>query len=284
MDKLVDQFIFTLKERGFAQSTQDEYVYIIKRFFRDLGKDPLEASQEDVRKYQVYLLDKKYAPRSVNLNLAAIRFFYLKTLRRDWPPSFVPWVKQGRRLPTVWSMEEVAKLINSAANFKHRVILMATYAGGLRSCEVVRLKPSDIDSKRMLIHVLGKGNKERFVMLPETLLFALRDYWKWNKGEDKSLWLFPGGKDYSQPYSRSSLRRVFGAAKKRAGIAKPGGVHILRHCFATHLLELGTDLRIIQLLLGHSVISSTEIYTHLRAQFAAQIKNPLDNIASQIKR
>ena len=166
MDKLVDQFIFTLKERGFAQSTQDEYVYIIKRFFRDLGKDPLEASQEDVRKYQVYLLDKKYAPRSVNLNLAAIRFFYLKTLRRDWPPSFVPWVKQGRRLPTVWSMEEVAKLINSAANFKHRVILMATYAGGLRSCEVVRLKPSDIDSKRMLIHVLGKGNKERFVMLP----------------------------------------------------------------------------------------------------------------------
>jgi site-specific recombinase XerD len=161
---------------------------------------------------------------------------------------------------------------------------MTIYATGMRSCEARYLRVEDIDSSpRKQIRVLGKGGKERMVPLTDNLLFALRKYWVENK-DIKTKWLFPGARlCWEQPYCRTSIRRTFAESKLRAGITKRGGVHLLRHCFATHLLESGVDIRVIQILLGHSQLSSTEIYTHLRSTYAQEIKNPLDAIAGLIK-
>lgn len=206
--------------------------------------------------------------------------FYIRTLRMNWPQDFAPWVRKKQRLPLLLSIEEVAAVINATDNIKQRTILMAIYATGMRSCEVRHLKTQDIDSARGQIRVMGKGNKQRMVPLSKFLLYTLRKYWVECK-ENKNEWLFPGvgGDGWRKPYCRTSLRRAFVAAKEKVGLEKPGGVHLLRHCYATHLLESGVDLRVIQILLGHSVINSTEIYTHLRSKFAQEIKNPLDAIA-----
>jgi len=201
-----------------------------------------------------------------------------------WPKDFMPRVKRRKKLPVVLSPDEVVALLNATSNLKHLTMLTTMYAAGLRSFEVVNLKAEDIDSKRMIIHVReGKGKKARLVMLSESLLRSLRNYWvKWSH-EDKTSWIFPGAHDNSVPYSRHSIRRVYREAKEKAGIKKPGGSHVLRHSFATHLLELGVDLRIIQLMLGHAVISSTTIYTHVRQDCYRQIKNPLDMISGKIR-
>jgi integrase/recombinase XerD len=282
MNKYFEEFAFTLKERGFSQSTIATYSSNLRNFFVHAAKDPQLVTPEEIRHYQVFLIDKKFKPRTVNCNLAAVKFFYLKTLKKEWPEKFLPWVKVRKSIPNVLSREEVATVINAALNIKHQVMLMAIYGGGLRSCEVVRLKPLDIDSKRNVIKVLGKGDKERQVPLGEELLLSLRAYWRANKTENKSLWLFPNGLDNLQPYSISSVKRFFQAAKVRAGISKPGGPHLFRHSFATHLLEAGLDIRIVQILLGHSELKSTTIYTHVQQQFIAQIKNPLEAIADKI--
>ncbi|MGZ3806275.1 MAG: tyrosine-type recombinase/integrase [Pseudobdellovibrionaceae bacterium] len=284
MKELLEQFVFSLKERGLTKSTQASYSSIMKKFFIYANKDPLEVTMEDIRKFQVHLIDKSFAPRTINQNMAAIKFFYLKTLKRDWPEDFIAWVKVRRRLPFVLSPEEVADLLNAAKNSKQRTLLMTMYAAGLRPSEVRQLRAADIDSKRMLIHVrFAKGEKERFVTLSPLLLEVLRAYWK-NSKEDKSVWLFPGEHDPKIPYSQTSLGRAYRAAKKKAGIQKPGGPHTLRHCFATHHLEMGTDLRIIQVLLGHTLISTTTKYTHLRQSHVAEMKSPLDLIAEKLKR
>jgi len=284
MDQLIAQFLFTLKERGFSPSTQATYASNLRKFFTYAGKNPQEISPEEVRRYQVFLIDSGFKPRTVNCNLAAVKFFYFKTLAREWPEKFLPWVKQRRTNPVVYSPDEIAEVINAADNIKHRSMLMALYAAGLRSCEVVRLRPLDIDSKRMVIRVLGKGDKERQVTLCETLLLALRRYWVENSSEDKTYWLFPNRHDHSQPYSLPALKRVFANAKAKAKIHKPGGPHVFRHSFATHLLEMGVDIRIIQMLLGHSELSTTTKYTHVQQQFIAQIKNPLEAIRLKLKR
>lgn len=284
-EELIKRFVFTLKVKNLALATQEEYSRDLGYFFLYLGdRDPALATMEDVRQYQVSMIEKQLRPNTVNRRVASVKVFYLETVRTGWPKDFIPWLKKKRKLPIILSLEEVAALINATPNIKQRTIFMTIYSTGMRSCEVRRLTAKDIDSKRDQILIHGKGDKERFAPLTQFLLLALRRYWVECK-ENKSAWLFPGGAEkWQKQYCRTSVRRAFIAAKKRAGITKPGGVHLLRHCFATHLLESGVDLRIIQLLLGHSVISSTEIYTHLRKSFADQIKNPLDAISHLLNR
>lgn len=277
MEELMNQYLMTMKARNFAQSTIDAYCRELQAFLKHVGKNPHDVVADDVTKYQVMFLENGFGPGSINMKIAALKMFFIKTMKNNWPQDFCPWVRKKQRLPLLLSLEEVASIINATENIKHRTILMTIYATGMRSCEVRGLKVKDIDSARMQIRVLGKGNKQRLVPLSKFLLFTLRQYWVKNK-ENKTEWLFPGSL-WSQQYSGTSLRRSFSWSKEKAGIVKPGGVHLLRHCYATHLLESGVDLRIIQILLGHAVINSTEIYTHLRSTFAQEIKNPLDAIA-----
>jgi integrase/recombinase XerD len=280
MDDLFNKFLITMKARNFAQSTIDHYVEDLKIFLRHIGKDILAVTADDVTRYQADLIGRGYSAGHINKKVAAVKMFYIRTMHMNWPQYFAPWVRTKQRLPLLLSLEEVAAVINATANIKQRTILMTIYATGMRSCEVRLLKAKDIDSPRNQIRVMGKGNKQRMVPLSKFLLYTLRKYWVECK-ENKTEWLFPGGGgDYwKRPYCRTSLRRAFNASKKKAGVDKPGGVHLLRHCYATHLLESGVDLRVIQILLGHTVINSTEIYTHLRSKFAQEIKNPLDAIA-----
>jgi integrase/recombinase XerD len=280
MKELFSQFADTMKVRNLAQSTINSYKLFLFEFFKFIGnQDPLSVDYKDVEKYQLHLMDRGLSANTINGKISAVKMFYLKTLRRQWPNDIAPWIRKKRIVPTLFTLQEIASLINATTHIKSRTVFMTVYATGMRSCEVRRLKASDIDSSRMQIKVNGKGGKQRFVPLTPFLLESLRKYWVDYK-QNKSEWLFPGGLDYWKlPYHGVSLRRAFQAAKLRAGIQKPGSLHILRHCYATHLLESGVDIRLIQLLLGHSVMRSTEIYTHLRSQFAQEIKNPLDAIS-----
>lgn len=280
MDELMQQYLMVMKARNFAQSTIESYSRELQVFLKHVGKAPHEVTADDVTKYQVMFLENGFGPGSINMKIAALKMFFIKTMKNNWPQDFCPWVRKKQRLPLLLSLEEVAAIINATENVKQRTMLMTIYATGMRSCEVRGLKAKDIDSARGQIKVLGKGNKQRLVPLSNFLLYTLRRYWVENK-ENKTEWLFPGGggETYKRQYAGISLRRAFNSSKEKVGIVKPGGVHLLRHCYATHLLESGVDLRVIQILLGHSVINSTEIYTHLRSKFAQEIKSPLDAIA-----
>lgn len=281
MEVLIEQFMVTMKARNFAHSTQVHYCYELNNFFLFLGdRDPLSASADDILRFQAFLVEKKLAPNTINCRVAAVKLFYWQTLRRPWPEDLIPWVRRKRRLPVLFSAEEVAAIINATRNLKQRTMFMAIYATGMRCCEVRHLRVQDIDSRRMQIRVQGKGNYPRLLPLSILLLHTLRKYWVESKNENKSKWLFPGGDSWEQPYCTTSMGRAFNTSKKKAGIEKPSGLHVLRHCYATHLLESGVDIRLIQLLLGHAQSSSTEIYTHLRNQFAQEIKSPLDAIAN----
>lgn len=278
MEELMSQYYITMKARNFAPSTIKSYNRELLAFLKHVAKDPYEVVSDDVTKYQVMFLENGFGPGSINMKVAALKMFFIKTMKRNWPQDFCPWVRKKQRLPLLLSLEEVALIINATDNHKQRTILMTIYATGMRSCEVRGLKVKDIDSARKQIKVLGKGNKQRLVPMSTFLLYTLRKYWVDSKSENKTAWLFPGI-NWKNQYAGTSLRRAFGYAKEKVGIVKPGGVHLLRHCYATHLLESGVDIRIIQILLGHSAINSTEIYTHLRSTFAQEIKNPLDAIA-----
>ncbi len=282
MDDFMKRLFIDLKGRGRAEGTIENYKKNVSKFLRYIGKAPELITADEVRQYQITLIDRGLDPQTVNINSASLRFFFLTTLGNNWPSNFVPNMKKKRKLPKVLSQDEVVALINATDNLKHKTIFMAMYAGGLRVSEAIKLKTSAIDSKRMIFTVVGKGGKERNVMLSPALLDAFRRYWVARKNEDKRIFLFPspGG---GAGYSSTSARRGFREAKERAGIKKPGGSHLMRHSFATHLMEMGVELRVIQLLLGHALISSTTIYTHLRQDYLGTMKSPLDIIASQIK-
>jgi integrase/recombinase XerD len=283
MDELLQQFIFKLNLYNRRASTKQQYLSNLKQFFAFLKIDPREATVVDLQKYQVHLIDQKLDPRTINGKMAAVTFFYLRTLDVDWPIPFVPWLKINRKVPSVLSPDEVASIIQNAKGLKYKTIFMTIYALGLRSCEVLSLTYKDIDSKTNVVRVHGKGGKERFVPLSASLLQALRYYWLYWQ-EDKWTWLFPmDGRPTEQAW-RGTILRAYMAAKKRAGVTKSGGLHQLRHSYATHLLEGGVDLRVIQILLGHTLISTTTKYTHLRTDYAVKIKNPLDVIAVKLKR
>jgi len=265
--------------RRLSPKTQYQYIRHVKRFADFVGRSADKATTEDVHRYQLWLASIGTTVPTVNVSATALRFFFKVTLKRRDLADAVVSVREPRRLPVVLSPEEIGRLLASATNIKHRAALSLTYATGLRSSEVVSLKLTDIDKDRMVIRVeQGKGKKDRYVILSPYLLELLRDWWRVarKKGwmSPGQPWLFPGYR--GQHTSARQLHRIVRLAAGRAGIAKRVGVHTLRHCFATHLLEQKTDIRIIQVLLGHKKLDTTALYTRVAISTIGQVTSPLD--------
>jgi len=277
MGKFRDLFERDLQIRGYSPNTVSQYVYCVRNLVKHFRRPPDELTIEDINNFQLHLTkERKVAWATFNIYVFAMRFFFLKTLKRDWAITAIPYQKTGRKLPEILSGVELGALFKAVSNIKHRALLMTAYSAGLRVSELVHLKVGDIDSPRMVLRIKqGKGRKDRYVPLSETLLPVLRQYYKTARPGDD--WLFPGD-DPKLPLTRSSVERVFKKAKKAAGITKHVTVHSLRHCFATHLLEKGTDIRTIQQLLGHRSLSSTQIYTHVAKNFVNRAGSPLDTL------
>ena len=257
-----------LRIRNYSPRTIDTYVEAVARFARHFAKSPDTLGPEDVRAYQVFLVQQKRVSWCVfNQSVCALRFLYQVTLHKDWAITHIPFPKQPKKLPVVLSAREVSRFLRSVDNLKYRTALMTMYAAGLRISEALQLKVADIDSQRMVLRIQqGKGRKDRYVPLAPTLLTALRQYWSAYR---PPCWLFSGASPQRRLHE-SAVQHACAAAAKKARIRKAVHPHTLRHCFATHLLEGGTDLRTIQLLLGHRSLNTTALYLHV-AQKALQL-------------
>ena len=263
-----------MQVRHFSPRTQDAYLQQVSLFARHFGQSPASLGPEQIRDYQLFLTNrKKMAPSSIMVAISALRFLYQVTLKQGWDlGQSIPYPKQPRKLPVVASPEEVLRFLDCAPGLKHRAILTACYAAGLRVSEAVSLRPSDIDSRRQVIRVhQGKGRKDRYVMLSPRLLAVLRDYWRTIRPATRQ-WLFPG----LSPAQPLTTKAVVVACHKALRLSKPLTPHSLRHCFAVHLLEAGTDIRTIQLLLGHRSLSTTARTLHLAAFKVSTTTSPLD--------
>jgi integrase/recombinase XerD len=261
--------------RNFALNTQISYLQQVSCFARHFGKSPAELGEEQIRTYQVYLTtEKKLSPSSIHTAVAALRFLYKVTLKRGWTVEDVlPLPKKQQTLPVVLSPEEVQQFLACVASVKHRAILTTCYAAGLRISEVVHLKPTAIDSRRMVIRVeQGKGQKDRYVMLSPVLLEILRSYWRAVQPRE---WLFPGDRP-SQPITRDAVGDACQKAHRLSGLSKPVTPHGLRHAFAVHLLEAGADIRTIQLLLGHRGLATTARYLRIATSKVCATVSPLE--------
>jgi integrase/recombinase XerD len=262
--------------RGLADRTRESYLWAVTGLARFYHRSPDQITDEEIQAYVVHLLrDRQLSWSTCNIVVSGLRFFYHITLKRDRTTFSIPSRRQSGKLPIVLSREEVQRLLIHAANQKHRTMLMTAYAAGLRLSEVLHLQVPDIDSARMTIRVVqGKGGKDRYTVLSTRLLEALRAYWKVERPRD---WLFPArGKAPARPMDPSSLQKAYLTAKRRAGLTKPGGIHTLRHCFATHLLESRVDLPTIQRLLGHGHLSTTTRYFQLTRHTQTGPGSPLD--------
>jgi len=267
-----------LQRRNYAQSTVRTYIKIVERFAKHFGRSPERLGADHLREYQVHLFQERHlAPGTVQQHVAALRFFYVKTLKRSYMHEHLPMPKRPLRLPSILSLEEVQRLLDSASNLYHRAMLMTLYSTGMRRAEMCRLKVSDIDSERMVVHIRsGKGGRDRDVPLSEKLLDTLREYWRWMKPKT---WLFPGTVDHRRADVPITTKMSWAAcqqARKRAGIRKRVSPHILRHSYATHMLEAGADLRTIQMLLGHAKLEHTIVYLHLSHRHLTAVANPLE--------
>jgi integrase/recombinase XerD len=270
-----------LQRRNFSEDTIRHYIRTVEDFARHFNCPPDRLGLRHIREYQAELFQKrKLSAGSVTYCLAALRFFYIKTLKKGWSVAEIPYPKKNYRLPTILSQEQVAQLIDAARTPFHRTLLMTLYATGLRCAELTHLKFSDVDSKRMVIHVRGgKGRKDRDVMLSPKLLEELRQHWR-RLPRKTSDWLFPGNRWHTanHPIDAKTLRHACQGAAKRAGLNYAIHPHTLRHCFATHLLEAGADLRTIQILLGHSSLKETTVYLHLSKRHLSATPSPLDSL------
>jgi site-specific recombinase XerD len=267
-----------LQRRNYAATTREYYLRTLTRFARYFRRPPDQLTQHHIRSYQTYLLrERRLHPHSVRREVAALRFFYVKTLRRRYLVDDTPYPKVPRRLPTVLTPEEVQRLIAAARTLSERAMLMALYSTGMRNAELRYLQVRDIDSRAMLIHVShAKGGRNRYVPLSATLLATLREHWRWMKPKT---WLFPGTLHNwraDRPVTPKVVWDACRAAAARAGLTKRVSAHTLRHSFATHLLEAGADIRTIQLLLGHAQVRHTVIYLHLSPRHLQAVVNPLD--------
>lgn len=264
-----------MQVRNLALNTQLAYLQQVSRFASYFHKSPDLLGREDIRTYQVYLTNQRQlAPSSIHAAIGALRFLYRVTLDRDWDPGEVlPLPKKPQKLPVILSPEEVQRFLGCVRNVKHHAILTACYAAGLRISEAVHLKPVDIDSQRMVIRVeQGKGQKDRYVMLSPKLLEILRDYWKMQRPR---VWLFPGDRT-GGPLTRDAVGQACTRAHTRSGLSKPVTPHSLRHAFAVHLLESGTDVRTIQLLLGHRSLATTAQYLRIATNKVCATPSPLE--------
>lgn len=280
MTDLRKRMLEELQRRNFSPTTIRSYLRVVGDFARYFGARPDRLSQGHLRQYQLHLIqERKLAIKTVGLHIAALRFFFVKTLRRPYLKLDLPYPKMPKRLPTVLSEEEVARLIDSAKNLLDYAMLMTLYATGMRRAELIGLKVQDIDSQRMIIHIRqGKGNRDRDVPLTPKLLKTLREYWNWMKPKT---YLFPGMVDNwraDKPLTPKCVWLAVRDAAKRAGIKKRVSPHTLRHSWATHLLENGTDLRTIQMLMGHADLRATSVYLHLSRRHLQAVANPVETL------
>jgi site-specific recombinase XerD len=260
--------------RNLATNTQESYLQQVSSFARYFNKSPDQLGPEEIRSYQLYLADEKHAAVGTRIiAVSALRFLYKVTLHREWAVELIPTAKKPQKLPVILSPGEVLSLLQAASWFSHHVLMATMYGTGVRVSEAVHLRVSDIDSQRMTIRIeQGKGAKDRYVMLSPKLLELLRDYWRRVRPPS---WLFPG-KVLDRPLTRDGASYAIHTAAKRAGLTKPIGPHSLRHAFATHLLESGTDLRTIQILLGHRSLSTTARYLRVATSTVCTTTSPLD--------
>ena len=275
MGKLRDQMEMDMRLRRFSPKTIACYLACMKGVAKHFRKSPAELGDEEIRAYLHYLMEERKVSQSVLVQTySALKFFFEKTLQKQWNAFRIPRCKQRRKLPGVLTREEVESILSVTKNLKDRTILMTIYSAGLRIGEATRLKVSDIDSGRMMLRVNeGKGLKDRYTLLGERNLEMLRRYWKTYRPLE---WLFPG-RNASGPVSISAIQRVFKTSLEKAGIKKKASVHTLRHCFATHLLDSGTDLYYIQRLLGHKSAGTTSVYLHITGKDIGKIKSPIDS-------
>lgn len=273
--KLTKRLAEDLMIRNMAPATIDAYTYHVRRFANFIKKPLARATPEDVRTFQLYLIEElKLAYGTFNQAVCALRFYYRYTQPRSWPVTMVPFGKRPKTLPVVLSRSEIEQLFQCTPNLKHRTFLMTLYSGGLRFSEAAQLKIADIDSQRMMIHVeCGKGKKDRFVPLSPRLLQQLRTYWI--EYRPSGSLLFPG-KTPEKPYADTSIRKAIKAAGAEAGIRKNLYPHVLRHSYATGLLEAGVDLLTISRLLGHASFVTTMRYLHCRREHLGSAPSPLD--------
>jgi site-specific recombinase XerD len=271
-----------MKMRKLSEKTQDHYLRAVKRLAKFLGESPDTADAEDLRRFQLHLVESGMTSAMLNATITGLRFFFEVTLGDPERLSKMSTVREPRKLPVILSAEEVTRVLESAPNLKARAALSVAYATGLRAAEVVALKVGDIDSDRMLIRVeQGKGQKDRYAKLSPRLLLVLRHWYRQAKARGKLLprgWLFPGLNPVN-PLSRRQLSRLFRVAADAAGLEKQASLRSLRHAFATHLLEQGTDIRVIQVLLGHKKLETTALYSQVATKTLMEVESPLDTLS-----
>jgi integrase/recombinase XerD len=279
MSPLRRRMIEDMTVRNLSPATQRSYLYAVTKFSRYFSRSPDRLSVEDVRAFQVHLVSTGISWPALNQTVCALRFFYGVTLGQAEIPERIPYAREPRKLPVVLNGDEVVRFLEAVASLKTRTALTTAYAAGLRVSEVVGLKVCDIDSGRMVIRVEhGKGGKDRYVMLSAQLLAILRTYWRLARPKH---WLFAGRED-SKPIDVQVLHSSCRSACAAAGLAKRVTVHTLRHSFATHLLENGADIRIIQVLLGHSNLSTTARYTQVSNVLIRRTESPLDRLTLEV--
>ena len=272
---LRQRMIEDMTARRFKEKVQKDYVRHVRTFTEFLGRSPDTATSEDLRRFQLHMAQQQIGAPTINAAIAALRFFFTVTLERPDLVRPLRVVNEPRRAPVVLSPEEVARLLQAAPGLKYKAALSVAYGAGLRVSEVAHLKVSDIDSQRMTLRVeQGKGQRDRYVMLSPQLLELLRDWWRAARPQ---VWLFPGQNPIN-PVTARQINRAVTAAKDLAGISKRVSPHTLRHSFATHLLEQGVDIRVIQVLLGHAKLETTALYTRVAVATVRDIKSPLDRL------
>jgi integrase/recombinase XerD len=280
MTQLHRRMLEELQRRNYSDNTTRQYLLAVRQFAEHFGKPPDQLGPDELRTYQAYLLrDRKLAVGTVVARVAALRFFYVRVLKRHQFREDLPYPKDRRRLPTVLSLDEVTRLINTAGNLQQRAMLMTLYGTGMRRTELSLLKVRDVDSQRMMIRVeRGKGGAGRDIPLSPALLETLREYWRWRRPR---AYLFASGekkRGKDRPVSDKTVWYACTEAARHAGLTKRVTPHTLRHSFATHLLEAGTDLRTIQVILGHGDLETTAKYLHLSQCHLRAVTNPLENL------
>jgi integrase/recombinase XerD len=276
MTLLRERMAEDLRIRNYSPRTVECYVSMMARFAREFAKPPGQLGPEEIRAFQVRLIEKKVSWTQFNQAVCALRFFYRVTLPRDFAVEHIPFAKTRKKLPTVLSVDEVRRLLGVVTNTKHRALLSLIYATGARLNEATHLRVADIDGDRMLVHIrCGKGGKPRMVPMSAALRELLRDYWR---AEHPRGYLFPGSVR-DRPLHENAVQKACMLARLRARIDKRASVHSLRHSYATHLLELGVDLRTIQKLLGHGSLSTTAIYVHVTGRLLDAANKAVDLLA-----
>lgn len=275
MTALRQRMLDDMRIRNMSPGTIESYIRCVAAFAMYFGKSPDLLGAEHVREYQRFLVnERKVAWGSFNVTVCALKFLYKVTLRRDWADEGIPFPRKGRKLPVILSVTEITAFLAVIDNVKHWTIFTLMYTTGLRISEALNLLPTDIDSERMVIRVRqGKGRKDRYVPLNPGLLESLRTYWRKYRPQD---YLFPG-RNPANPLHCSAIERLCPQFCEKAGIEKHVSPHSMRHCFATHLLESGTDLRTIQIILGHRSLNTTAVYLHVAAR-APQVTDKLADL------